>query len=413
MRSPDVLVLSANYPPEQTGVAPYAGALASELTRRGYDVAATVAHPHYPEWTIRPGYGQITRKEQLDGVAVSRRLHYVPRSPRGIKRLLSELSFGVRLFFGRFGRPRVIVAVSPQLFSTAMAILRVRLTSRSTPVVLWVQDIYTLGLSETGEGGNLAKTVTRWVEATTMGAADRIVVIHQRFADYIIREFDVDPKKVAVVRNWTHLQPSDPVDREAAKARLGWPSDVTLAVHTGNMGAKQGLENIVDAARLADEGGERVHFILVGDGGERRRLMELADGVTRLTFVAPLDDAAYRLALGAADVLIVNEKPGVSEMAVPSKLTAYFDAGRPVIAATDPEGITAAEIADSEAGVVVPAGDPGRLLDAVLALRAEPDKASAFGLNGVRYRHERLGEAAAIGQFESVIRAVALEGGNR
>jgi colanic acid biosynthesis glycosyl transferase WcaI len=404
---PDVLLLSVSYPPEQTGIAPYAGALASALADLGYQVSANVSHPHYPEWAVREGYGQFTRAEVLDGVAVARHRHYVPVVPRGLRRLLYELTFGARLFFSRMGRPRLVIAVSPALFSTAIAILRVRLTSRRTPVVLWVQDIYTLGLSETGEGGEAVRKVTRWVEGRTVRAADRVVVIHQRFADYLIKEFCVDPLKIAVIRNWTHLEEVEKVaDSDAAKEQLGWPSGVILAVHTGNMGAKQGLENILDAARVADELAAPVHFILVGDGGERRKLEELASGISRLSFVPPLDDEQYRLALAAADVLLVNEKPGVSAMAVPSKLTAYFDAGRPVVAATDPEGITAAEVTAAGAGVVVPAAEPRRLLDAVMAIGADPQGARQYGLNGLRYRQQVLGQDAAIAQFQNLIRAV-------
>ncbi len=406
-RSPDVLLLSLHYPPEKTGNAPYTGALASALADLGYQVSANVSHPHYPEWTVREGYGQFTRAEVLDRVAVVRHRHYVPAVPRGLRRLLYELAFGSRLLFSKIGRPRVVIAVSPALFSTAIAVLRVRLTSRKTPIVLWVQDIYTLGLSETGEGGETVKRVTSWVEGRTMRAADRVVVIHQRFADYLVKEFGVDPHKIAVIRNWTHLAAAETLaDSDAAKKRLGWPSDVTIAVHTGNMGAKQGLENILDAARAADERSAPVHFILVGDGGERRKLVELASGITRLSFVPPLDDEQYRLALAAADVLLVNEKPGVSAMAVPSKLTAYFDAGRPVIAATDPEGITASEVTEAGAGVVVPAGQPDRLLDAVMAIGADTEGARRYGLNGLLYRQHVLGQDAAITQFQSLIRSL-------
>lgn len=405
-RPTDVHLLSVSYPPEKTGIAPYAGALASVLAELGYQVSANVSHPHYPEWAVREGYGQFTRAELVDGVLVARHRHYVPTVPRGLRRLLYELTFGARLFFSKIGRPRVVIAVSPALFSTAIAMLRVRLTSRRTAIVLWVQDIYTLGLSETGEGGESVKKVTRWVEGRAIQAADRVVVIHQRFADYIVKEFGVDPHKVAVIRNWTHLAEAEtPVDSAAAKERLGWPSGVTLAVHTGNMGAKQGLENIVDAARLADERSAPVHFILVGDGGERRRLVDLATGISRLSFVPPLDDEQYRLALAAADVLLVNEKPGVSAMAVPSKLTAYFDAGRPVIAATDPEGITASEVAAAGAGIVVPAGQPERLVDAVVEIGADPQRAQQYGLNGRHFRQQVLGQDAAIAQFQKLIRA--------
>jgi glycosyltransferase involved in cell wall biosynthesis len=215
---------------------------------------------------------------------------------------------------------------------------------------------------------------------------------------------------VVVLRNWTHLQPSDAVDAALAKAALGWPSGVTLAVHTGNMGAKQGLENIVDAARIADERAAPVHFVLVGDGGERRTLEEYARGISRMTFVDPLDDLEYRLALGAADVLLVNEKPGVSAMAMPCKLTSYFDSGRPVVAATDRGGITASEIAEADAGVVVRAGDPVELFDAVLSMGADSEAAVRYGLNGRRHREKVLDERIAIEHWTTLINSVIAEG---
>ena len=404
---PDVAILGLNYPPEHTGIAPYTGGLAVGLRRRGFRVTAHVSHPHYPQWQIHEGYGQWSRTDSTDGVEVQRRLHYVPRSPRGIRRLVSELSFGLRLVFARLGRPRVVIAVSPSLFSTALAVLRMRLSPRRGRLVIWVQDIYSLGMAETSEGGQTARRITEWVEARTLGAADRVVVIHQRFADFLSEELGVDPSRIVVVRNWTHLPKSEPVDATAARASLGWPEGVALAVHTGNMGAKQGLETIIDAARFADERDAPVHFLLVGDGGERAKLKELARGVSRLTFVDPLGDAEYRLALGAADVLIVNEKPGVAAMAVPSKLTSYFDAGRPVVASTDLGGITASEVLAAEAGVVVPAGAPDELVDAVLNVTADSDAAQRFGLNGRRYRESVLDEEAAIEQWSRLLDEVA------
>jgi glycosyltransferase involved in cell wall biosynthesis len=174
------------------------------------------------------------------------------------------------------------------------------------------------------------------------------------------------------------------------------------------MGAKQGLENVVDAARLAEEMNSPVHFILVGAGSEREALQVSGRGCTKLTFVDPLDDQDFRLALGAADVLLVNEKLGVSEMAMPSKLTSYFDAGRPVVAATDLRGITASEIAAADGGVVVDAGDPAKLLDAILALRNDPDAAAQLGLNGRRHRETNLDQGQAIAHWDSLLAEVLM-----
>ncbi|WP_370331124.1 glycosyltransferase family 4 protein [Mycolicibacterium hippocampi] len=401
-----VTILGLNYPPELTGIAPYTGGLAAGLRAIGYRVSALVAHPHYPEWSIQQGYGQWASAEDVDGVRVRRFLHYVPRSPRGIRRLVSELSFGVRLVFARWGYSKVVIAVSPSLFSTGLAALRLWITPRPPNLIVWVQDIYTLGLAETGEGGGLAGAVTRWVETHTLRAADRVVVIHQRFADYVSSELGVDGEKVVVIRNWAHLPDTEPLSPTAARSLLGWPADVTLAVHTGNMGVKQGLENIIDAARIADERGMPVHFMLVGDGGERQRLTDIARGIARVTFVDSLSEADYHLALGAADVLLVNEKPGISEMAVPSKLTSYFHAGRPVIAATDLDGITASEVVSAGAGVVVPAGEPASLLNAIVAMSADGEAALELGRNGRRYRNAVLGEQAAIEQWNTLLAEV-------
>jgi len=402
-QSPDVLILGLNYPPEPSGNAPYTGSLAVGLTQLGYDVTANVAHPHYPEWKIREGYGGWSSTQQRDGVEVNRLRHYIPAQPRGIRRLLSELSFGLRLMFRRIGHPGLVIAVSPSLFATALAALRVRLSPRRPRFAVWVQDIYTLGLAEIGEGNGLVQRVTRWVESRTLRAADRVIVIHDRFKEFLTQELHVPAEHVVVIRNWTHLPPWEPIDSAEAKKRLGWPRGVTLAVHTGNMGAKQGLENIVEAARLAGRRDAKVQFLLIGDGGERRALEESARDVAKVTFIDPLDDDDYRLALAAADVLVVNEKPGVANMAVPSKLTSYFAAGRPVVAATDPAGITAAELSAAQAGVVVPAGDPESLLDAILDLGSDREAAERFGSSGQRYRESILDQRSAIRKWSDLI----------
>ncbi|MEB0141401.1 hypothetical protein QN363_20505, partial [Undibacterium sp. CCC2.1] len=83
---------------------------------------------------------------------------------------------------------------------------------------------------------------------------------------------------------------------------------------------------------------------------------------SRLQFIDSLDDFGFQRALASADILLVNEKLGVSEMAVPSKLTSYYNAGRPVIAATDRRGVTAAEIESAGGGVVVDAEVPQAII---------------------------------------------------
>ena len=133
---------------------------------------------------------------------------------------------------------------------------------------------------------------------------------------------------------------------------------------------------------------------------------EYAGAMPTLQFIDPLGDDEFRAALQTADVLIVNEKPGVSEMSVPSKLTSYFDTGRPVVAATEAGGVTAHEVQTADAGLVVESGRAQQLVDACLSLRDDPSLASRLGANGRRYREAVLSEDAAIDRFVQLLVSV-------
>jgi colanic acid biosynthesis glycosyl transferase WcaI len=392
-----VTILTLHYAPEPTGNAPYTASLAVGLKERGHDVHVITAHPHYPEWRVREGYGGWSVKEVLDGVPVHRLAHYVPAKPTGAHRLAAELSFGLRLLFAPWHRPDVVLLVSPALFSTSVAMLRARLSR--TAVAAWVQDLYSLGVVEMGHSrGRMAAVMTK-VESSTLKAATGVAVIHRRFRDHVVRVLGVPEARVEVIRNWSHVQPPAAVDRETVRKRFGWAPATAVALHAGNIGGKQGLENVVEAARIADERRLPVHFVVLGNGNQRERIEALAAGVQSIEFIDPLPAGEFEEVLGSADVLLVNEKPGLREMSVPSKLTTYFATSLPVVAATDAGSVTADEIDASGGGVRVDAGNPGALVDAVLTLHADPERAGALGAAGRRYRDEVLSADAAMNHF--------------
>lgn len=397
-------MFAQNYAPEPSGNAPYVTSLAEGLQASGqFDVTVVTAHPYYPEWRIREGYGQWSREDRQRGVRVRRKLHYVPSRPTSVRRLLSELSFGVRSAFSAWGHPDAVVLVSPSMFACALTMVRARLFSRDVPVLVWVQDLYTLGVVETGAGSATGGLMRR-IEGALLRASDRTVVIHERFRASVQELFHLESDRVEVIRNWTHISPVPTARRSEARRLLGWSDDEIVALHTGNMGVKQGLETVVRAAALADAEDAPVRFVLLGGGNQRERLVQAAAGVQRLEFIASLPDDEYALALVAADVLLVNELPGVSGMAVPSKLTSYFAAGRPVVASTDAGSVTDDEVRASGAGLCVPAGDEAALLRTVLSLGGDPERCDTLGAAGVRYYERLLSSDAAMGAFGRAIR---------
>ncbi|GAP53576.1 putative colanic acid biosynthesis glycosyl transferase WcaI [Arthrobacter sp. Hiyo6] len=246
------------------------------------------------------------------------------------------------------------------------------------------------------------------LESLVLRSADGVVVIHERFRQYIVGSLAVPHSKTRVIRNWTHLPASPSSDRDEMRTHLGWSPDDIIVLHAGNMGRKQGLENVIDAARLAQRRKSNVKFVLLGDGNQRRSLEEKAKGIRTIQFIDPLPDDKFQHALAAANILLVNELPGVKDMAVPSKLTSYFNAGLPVIAATDAESVTASEIRSSGGGLRVDASDPECLLETAEELGGNATMASDLGAQGLRFRHETLSETAAIGHYDDFITSLAM-----
>ncbi|GAB3067875.1 glycosyltransferase [Nocardioides zeae] len=390
-----ILLVGLNYAPETTGIAPYTAGIARALAE-DHDVQVLTAHPHYPQWRVHDGYGGWRADVRDADVHVSRLRHYVPAEPAGTSRIVSELSFAARAYAARVQRPDLVIAVTPALLSASAA---VRMAKRwGVPCGIQVQDIYSLAVESIGGLGGRLATRVRQLEAWTLRQADGVATIHDRMAVAVSALSGIPVDDVTVVRNWTHVS-APTVAREEMRRRLGWRPDQTVLLHAGNMGAKQGLENVVAAGRAASSRPEDVRVILMGDGSERQRLGELASGAERVEFMAPVGNDDFTNVLAAADVLCLNERPGLKEMCAPSKLTSYFATGVPVVAATEAESAAAHDVRASGAGLVVTPGDPQALLDGVSALVG--DAGRERGSRGPVFAAETLSQSAAVAAYRS------------
>ncbi|RUP84053.1 MULTISPECIES: glycosyltransferase family 4 protein [unclassified Kocuria] len=398
-----ILIIGLNYSPEHTGIAPYTAGMARALREEGWHVEVVTGLPHYPQWQVHEGYPrQDGPLEVIDGVPVRRIPHPVPHDAGQLRRLGMEIVFGLRAAAAPWGDPDVVVLITPALF--ASAILRVRAALTRTPVLVWVHDIYTAGLAETGAARGPVTRVMRAVEGTFLRSCNGVVVIHDRFSDYLRRHMGVAGEKITTVRNWTHIAEAPTVDTAALRRRFGWEPQDVVVLHTGNMGAKQDLANVAAAARVAEERGAPLRFVLVGGGHQRPQLEELAATTPRFEVLPSVDNETYAGLLRAADILLVNERPGLTEMCVPSKLTSYFTADRPVLAAVEAAGPSAAELAAADAGIRVEPGDPEALVAGAVRLHEEwITTGGATHRGGRRYVREVLSRGAAVRSFVSAL----------
>ncbi len=402
-----IALMGINYAPEPTGIAPYTTGLASALAARGHEVNVFTGYPHYPDWRLATGAAPVRSVDRLDGVYVHRLRHPVPKHFSLLRRGVMELVFGLQLITSRWGSPDVVIFVTPPLLAAALGVVRARLMPHRPGVGVLVQDIYSRGIAETGVVRGLPSRLVRAVESSTMGMADGVSTIHAGFTRDLTKNLRVDPARVRENRNWTHVETADHVASRTFRNARGWTSDEVVVLHAGNMGYKQGLGNVVDAAKLADENQVPVRFVLLGDGNQREVLEKEAIGIEALEFIDTLPEVDFPAALGAADVLLVNERPGVAQMSVPSKLTSYFKAGKPVLAAVDSTGYAAEEIKAAGAGICVPAARPDLLLAHAFQLGKNRELAASLGESGRRYSMQCLSYEAAIDSYEQWIEMLA------
>lgn len=376
-----ILLIAINYEPEPTGIGPYVASLARNLLARGHDVRVLTGVPHYPSWTTAAEATPWRSDEVIDGVPVRRLRHFVPRGGIGARRVLMELTFGAQVMTTRWGRPDLVLTVSPPLIPSVMACLRARVSPSRPAVSIWSQDLYTRGVSELSRERRAMVRLARALEGSALRRADSVIAIDERFRSFMCGELGVRPELVHVHRNWMHLGENLPVEPpERVRRRLGWRG--TVALHAGSMGEKQGLEHLVEAARIAQQVGSDITFVLMGHGSRRPQVEELAAGCPNVVVMDPVPTSDFSATLRAADVLLVCERPGVREMALPSKLTSYFMAGKPVVASTHPTGTAAALIGKAEAGRLVAPGDPAAIFEAVKALSDDPVLAQVHGASG-------------------------------
>jgi colanic acid biosynthesis glycosyl transferase WcaI len=408
-----VLIIGINYRPELTGIGPYTADLAEYLARRGDDVTVIAGLPHYPGWRL---FGDKPRRliseEHIDDVRVVRAAQYIPARQDAVRRALYEATFGLTglLASRRVDQPEAIVGIVPSLCGGMLA----RWLGRrlSAPYGLLFQDLMGPAASQSGiAGGGFVARATARAERWAVGRASGVGVVATSFMRYV-QALGVPAGKIVHVPNWSRLAAPD-MTADAVRTRFGWSDGRQVVLHAGNIGLKQGLEQVIDAARRAVERGDPIRFVFSGGGSQEDAIRTAAHGLPNVQFLGVQPDGVHASLLGAADVLLLSERSSQVDMSLPSKLTSYYMAARPIVAAVGVAGASADEVRRSGAGLVTPAGEPQALLDALARLRDEPELARRLGSAGRAYGAAHASASSGLARGAELVDMIAVDGSPR
>lgn len=367
MAERSLLIVCMNYAPELTGCGKYTGEIGREMLSRGHDVAVVTTPPHYPGWRVAPGHSNGWSSEVSDGVRINRCPLVLREKMGGVWRLIAPATFAlsagpVILWRALVDRPAVILLIEPTLLVAPFVLLAAKLCGART--VLHVQDLEVDAAFAVGHLKSLGtlRSLAFRFERFCLRGFDRIVTIGKVMADRLAGKV-ADEVPISIVRNWVDLDSkgSDGA-RDAYRDELGLPRDAVVALYSGNIGPKQGLNVIVDAARLLRERSNIV-FAIAGDGPGLAGLRESAAGLDNIRFLPFQPAERFSDFLAACDMHLLPQQATVASLVVPSKLGAMLVSGRPIIVTAEPD----TEIAQFVRGVsqIVPPADPTALAGAV------------------------------------------------
>jgi colanic acid biosynthesis glycosyl transferase WcaI len=380
-----ILLYSANFAPEPTGIGKYSGDMAAWFVEQGHEVRVVAAPPYYPQWKRVPGYAWPPyRREMWRGVKIWRAPLWVPRAPGGIARVLHLLSFAVASFpivlRHVFWRPELVLTVAPAMVCAPAGWLTARLCRAQA--WLHLQDFevdlaFKMGLLKNAGLRRVVLGMERW----WLRRFDSVSSISHRMIERL-HDKGVPAGRTEYFPNWVDLSQIRPSRGQALRRELGLADDSVVVLYSGTLGGKQGLSVIPEAAALLSHRQDIV-FMICGDGIIKPQLQASAAQLPNVRFLPlqPVERLGELLAM--ADMHVLPQGRGAADLVLPSKLSGMLASGRPVIATCNPG--TEIHSVVVQCGVAVPPRDAAALAAAVVSFADDAGLRASLGARARGY----------------------------
>lgn len=403
-----VLFLTQFFPPEIGAPQTRILETARNLQDLGHEVAVLTSFPNYPSGIIPEDYrGKVLMREDIHGIPVLRAWLYASPNRGFSRRSVSHLSFALSALpaAGRLPwRPDVISVDMHPLFLCATAACLGRIWN--VPFVLNAGDLIPEQAVAYGVMKNpVAIRVARTLANFALTQARQIVPFTAGIRSALAAR-GIPADKVELIYFGADTSLFKSVDHRQSLPHIDGINEGSFVVtYAGTHGLPHGLDVILDAARILRPYPD-IQLLMVGDGGEKARLVDEArqHGIDNVTFLDPLARSDLPTLYRRSDVCLVTLRrlEWLRQNALSSKVFDAMAAGRPIIVAA--EGETERFVRDAAAGICIPPESPRELSDAILRLRDAPDLRRTFGENGRRYIENHLTREQQSRLYEAVLR---------
>jgi glycosyltransferase involved in cell wall biosynthesis len=371
-----IIYLCQHFPPETGAPQIRVYEVSKELIQRGHQVEVLTAFPHHPKGIIPDEYkGMFYLYENWDGIPVHR--SWIYPSPKGSfwKRLASYFSFTFSAFYSLAkSKPTdVIICNSPPLFLGITGYIGAKL--KRAKFVFNVADIWPESAVELGILKNKSFIrMAEWLENFLYKKSWKIATATDGIKDYMIRK-GKRPEDVFLLPNGVNTDTFSPLDPDLALIDELKLTGKKVFMYGGNLGYAQGLDSVLEAAALLKTDTPDAHFLFVGDGQEREKLLAMKEELQldNVTFYGSVPVSEMPRMFSIADYSVVSLRNiDLFKGARPSKIFPAISTGTPVLYCG--EGESASILEEYNCGKIAPPENPEGIAEAIRELMAVTDE---------------------------------------
>jgi len=364
-----ILFITDNFPPEVNAPANRTFEHCREWVKNGEEVTVITCFPNFPKGKIYPGFKNKWKKiEYIEGVKVIRVWSYISPNEGFIKRTLDYISFSLTSFLaGLTINTDLIIATSPQFFTTISG--RWLSFFKNKPWVLEVRDLWPESIVAVGAmKRNILIKYFEYIEKRMYKKASKIIVVTDSFKKNII-EKNIDPSKIYIHKNGANLDFFKPTSKNTILENELKIKGKKVFAYIGTHGMAHGLDFIFRSIKKLEIEKPDFHFLFLGDGAERKKLIELKNtlkltNVTMLPSVSKEDVIKY---LSLMDYALVNLRKSETFFSViPSKIFEAAAMEKPILLGL--EGETKSIIEKYNSGICFEPENEKDFLDKIIKI---------------------------------------------
>lgn len=394
------------FPPEQASGLHLVEDLLDGFIKHGWDVNLYTPSPTRGVTdSQRKEYANKRIEKRYNGKLTIHRMRLYREGRGFFSRALRYVLFSFECFWKAVTVPADFIFTGSGPPTQGIVVSIAKKLSREKKVIFNLQDIFPDSLVASGICDKESKLmiIGRVMENFTYKNVDVIITITEDMQANVISK-GVDPEKVKVVRNWVDVNRVKPIteDNNRIYEEFKLEHGKFYVVYAGNLGKVQGVEVILEAARLLEKQ-ERIHFVIFGNGSEEKYIKRQAEYLTNVSLfpLQPMDRVSEVYSLGS--VSIIPCKSGTGGYGMPSKTWTIMAAGTAIIASFDLGGEMEKVIKDAKCGFCINAGDAEMLAMRIMELYMNPQEVVMMGLNARKYVIEHASSKLAVQKYIEII----------